>query len=131
MRTLDLLNIYIEEHKNKPFVWGSNDCCTFASNWVERLKGVNPLEELGHYGTYFTEEEAILLLKKLGGVIRIVNKSLGIASGPALAHPGDLVCGDMGYGNTLGICLGSECVFLGQDDLITGRTLEMKKAWRI
>jgi len=60
-----------------------------------------------------------------------VNKVFGKATGPAFAHTGDLVCGDIGHGNTLGICLGIDSVFLGTDSLVIKRTLEMKKSWRV
>jgi len=131
MERHEKLENYINKCNSRKFVWGDNDCCTFASNWVEELTGANPLEELGYYGKYTTREDAEKLLELLGGVEEIVDGKLGDSTIPAFAIAGDLVCGDLDHGETLGICLGVESAFLGTHRIITRKTLDMKKIWRV
>jgi hypothetical protein len=124
------LDKYILDHTNVEFLWGSNDCCTFASDWVEEKSGVNPLKELGHHGKYKTYKGALKLLKKLGGMEKVVSAKLTEIP-VAFAQVGDVVCGDLDYGDTMGICIGVGSLFLGEESLVTRPTLDMKKAWRV
>ncbi len=121
---------YLQKHKGVEFVWGSNDCCTFASNWVEELTGVNPLISIGHYGKYKTLKGAATILKNLGGLSKVLDENLGNNIHPAYAKVGDIVMGDLDGGETLGICIGIECMFLGEKGVVRKRTLDMLKAWR-
>jgi len=131
MEKHEKLNRYVQQHKDSEFIWGTNDCCTFASDWVAEVSGINPLEDLGHYGKYTTAKEAKKLLKKLGGVKKIVDKVMGSKIPVSFAGSGDLVCGELGHGDTLGICIGTDSVFLGEESLVIKRTLTMKQAWRV
>jgi len=125
------LKEYICEHKKTRFVWGVNDCCTFASNWVEKSTGINPLKNLGFYGEYDHAEKAEEILDELGGLKHILDEALGESKHPSMAIQGDVVLGDIEYGETLGICLGTDCIFLGLRRPVFKKTLDMQLAWGV
>jgi hypothetical protein len=58
------LNDFYNEYKDSQFVYGVNDCMTFAARWVFLVTGVN---YRGHYsGEYTSQLSAVKLLKKYG-----------------------------------------------------------------
>ena len=125
------LENYLMSYEKSKFVWGKNDCCTFASNWVEEVSKVNPLKELGFYGKYKTAGKAVKILDKLGGLEKVLTKALGESIHTAYAVLGDVVMGDLDHGETMGICMGSSCIFLSEEGITTEPTYTMKKVWRI
>lgn len=121
------LLLYITAHQHTKFEWGVNDCCTFSCNWFKEITGKNLLPLVG--GDYNDEKGAMLLLEKFGR--DNASALFGEEIHPSLATPGDIVEADMEYGETLGICLGLDSAFIGIKELITVRTLECKRAWRV
>ena len=127
MERVELLDIYLAKHHKKVFKWGSNDCCTFSCDWVEEVTGRDIKQFTGEYST---EEEAKALLEEFGGRDK-AEKLFGREVHPAMAQYGDIVCGDVGYGDAFGICIGMQSVFLGIKTLVYKNTLHMKRAWRV
>lgn len=58
------LAVCIDQHKDKPFAWGTHDCVTFAAACVEAITGVNKLADIGV--TWSTELGAARAIKRLG-----------------------------------------------------------------
>lgn len=54
---------FLRESKNKPFTWGSNDCCLFAANGIEAITGVNIADDFR--GKYTDETSAFALIKTI------------------------------------------------------------------
>lgn len=126
---IEKLNLYINKHSGTEFVWGINDCCTFASNWVEVCLGKNPLKDIEFYGKYSTKIEAKKILVGLGGIHEVLNNALGDSIHPVKAKAGDIVMGELDEGKTLGICLGIDSIFLGHNNFISLPTITMKNVW--
>lgn len=125
---------YINAHERKLFVWGKNDCFTFTLGWIKEATGrdvwgtTKDWQEIAK--DYDNEEAAMSLLELFGGREK-AEACLGESIHISLAVAGDIVCGDLSDGETLGICLGLDSVFLGLRGIITMRTLELEKAWRV
>ena len=87
------------DRRKSPFAWGVNDCCLFAADWVLRRTGVDPAEALR--GRYDSESGAQALLRRKGGLARVVSACLGQQPlhEPLRATTGDIVMLD---GPTLG-----------------------------
>lgn len=60
----ELLARYVESKANEPFVWGANDCCSFAINAVERITGTQVMPV-----TWDSEEAAYAVIDAMGGVV--------------------------------------------------------------
>jgi hypothetical protein len=88
--SLIIMKAFIQTHKNKPFVWGENDCCLFAANAVLALTGNDLAAEFR--GKYSTELGAARALKKHGysSIEMLLNAKLGESIAPLSAKNGDV-----------------------------------------
>jgi hypothetical protein len=116
----NLLVDFIEERRDRPFSWGSNDCCLFASDWIRLCTGIDPAADLR--GRYHSALSAARVMRSHGGVAGIV-ESIGGRLGlepvtHARAQRGDLVMQDNGLGNCLGIVLGPIAAFVADRGLL-------------
>jgi hypothetical protein len=59
---------YFELQKDRPFVWGENDCILFSANAVSLLLDRDIIGEISEYGTY-DRELALEILSRHGGQI--------------------------------------------------------------
>jgi hypothetical protein len=106
----------IDEARERPFVWGKNDCALFAADAVHELTGTDPA--FLYRGRYDSEEEAGKILKKAGGLIGIM-ETLSESRGwktvePLYAQRGDVCLGDIDGRHTLGVCTGNGFAFTQQ-----------------
>ncbi len=128
----ELLAEKIDDARNLPFIWGKNDCCLFAAHCVEIITGI---DLAGDYRNYKTKAEALLLLKKYGGVVGIaeaIAEEHGIPEVSALhAQRGDVCLFDIGRGDTLGVVAGEHIFAPGQNGLLGFPVLQAVRAWRI
>lgn len=104
---------YIEQCHRKEFSYGLIDCCTFTADAVKAMTGIDYMEEFR--GKYTTKNEALSALKNIGSgtLLKTMKDKLG-----AFVKRGKF--GDVAYmqgrdGPTLGICLGAESIFIGED----------------
>lgn len=111
---------------DKPFQWGTNDCCTLAHEAVYAKSGRDALR--GFRG-YRTKAGAAKKLREKGKgtlldtIIDILGKSIPVAS----ARPGDIVMLDAWR---LGICCGRMTAFIGDEGILYVRTLDCERAFR-
>jgi hypothetical protein len=125
----DLLAQFIEARRKKPFAWGSNDCCTFAADWVETCTGVDYAQTWR--GRYSSGLDAVRVLDQTGGVEALVD-SLGLLRvTPQRAGRGDIVAQRAEHGLTLGISLGLTTAFVAKTGLVFERISNAETAWRI
>lgn len=98
---------YLRKRDAEPFVWGRNDCCTFAADWVRLLTGC---DHLAIFRVLYSDEiGAGELLTEVGGVARGAMEMLGIPLPTvATAQRGDVVLFESGQGPALGICVGDK-----------------------
>lgn len=128
----DRLASIIDERRSRPFVWGEHDCTLFAANVALALTGVD--YAAAYRGKYNCAFGSARVLQELGdGTLR---GSVGLALGPEipirLAGRGDVVLWTQEeLGDTLGVCIGAQSVFVGQDGLTDVPTLVCQCAWRI
>jgi hypothetical protein len=106
MPATDLLDLYIEDEKSKPFAWGqeNGDCLLFLLGWTERCGRTSPSS---WRGAYACEAEAKALLAAAGGAVVAVTETLGtprIGSPAARGDVGLLSVDDWHLGM---ICTGS------------------------
>lgn len=103
-----LLPVYLAERANAQFEWGSNDCCTFAADWVWRVTGADPMALLR--GAYSDEESAArAIAKDAPGLGALVTALLAMEPLPLVAttQRGDVVLFESGAGPALGVCVGA------------------------
>ncbi|WP_412063969.1 DUF6950 family protein [Rhizobium sp. SYY.PMSO] len=65
------------------FCWGGiggDDCLMFCASWVHHVRGFDPAAE--YRGAYETEEQAVALIRKAGGMLALVGR-IGERSGLA------------------------------------------------
>ena len=101
---------------------GGVDCAAFAAGWA----GVK-------LGQWASKPDALRAVRAYG-VERLsdaVSCELGEPIDVWLARKGDVVCLDDAPLDPLGICLGSESVFLGEQGLTRRKTRQCFKAWRV
>jgi hypothetical protein len=131
----NLLTQFIEERRSVPFVWGQNDCCLFAADWVERCTGFDPAAELR--GKYSSALSAARILEKHGGVrgiIRTFGEPVGLQRiDGKFDQRGDLVVADTGNGESIGISIGTHAAFVGARGILFA-PFDFQKAgffWRV
>lgn len=130
-----LLADFIEARRERAFEWGSHDCCLFAADWVATVTGRDPADPFRQ--SYSTALGAHRLYSKAGGVANLVRDCLrdsGFVSVPRReANAGDLIVRESGHGKCVGIVLGLNSAFVGEDGLRFARTDEDPGAtfWKI
>jgi hypothetical protein len=125
-----LMNQAIESVLDKPFEWGKHDCCLFAAGVVEAMTGEDPMAEFR--GKYHDQESALKALKKIGSgsLYHTMRAKFG---NPRRPRRGDVVYHTFDTGPTLGICVGANSVFVGEEGnhegLVILPTAEMKRGF--
>lgn len=118
---------YLDDCAERPFTWGSHDCCQFAAGAVAAMTGVNPAAQF----SYGTEAEAAALLEQHGGVAGLATLTLGESVHPAKAGRGDVVLANLSGGPSLGVLVGNECAFAAARGLVFWPRAVATQAWRI
>lgn len=86
-----------------PFVWGANDCCSFAAAAVQAITGRNPMAGVVAYAS---EAAAARLILRAGGLRALASQYLGRPVPPAFAAVGDVVLVMNEGREALGVCNG-------------------------
>ena len=121
-----LLNQHLETVGE--FQWGTNDCCMFAVGCVEAITGVDYGKP---YRGYKSKSGAARRLSDGGGVDGIATNALGEPKNPKLAKRGDVVMFDIGFGDSLGLCLGSKIAAVSEQGLMFIPMSKAIKAWSV
>lgn len=122
------LGALIGHYRTAPRVWGQTDCCQFALAAVRELTGI---DHAHLFPAYTSEREALEIIAKAGGVAELVRLALGESKHPSRARPGDIVLGDWGTGDALGVCLGVDAAVIVEGGVGFVRTLSARKAWTV
>ena len=102
----------VEEHRQQPFQWGKNDCCTFAGEAVARMTGADLLADVR--GRYNSARSAAVVMARVGGLGAYLGERLPPVA-PKLARRGDVVMFESIEGPALGIALGVYAVGVGPE----------------
>jgi hypothetical protein len=127
MNKFDLLPAYIAGGRS--FAWGTNDCCTFAADWLVVLGKPDPME--GVRGTYQTAKEAMRLYR--AGLLDRVTERLGEPmDNPLCAQRGDIAVVEMANGReAAGVVAGEFVAVPGHNGLGFLPLTAAVAAWRV
>lgn len=119
-----------------PFVWGTNDCCTFAAAAVEAITGANPMASFEPYGTEAGAKRRALrrLLRRIdkaGGLQQLVADLLGTPISPLMAGVGDVVTVQNEGAELVGVCNGVNVMAPGKDGMVVLSMADAQAAWSI
>lgn len=123
------LDALITSRQNWPFVWGTNDCCTFAADAVQALTGRDVMGHLRHQ--YATALDAHHLTGELGGLTAAVTALIGDPVDPIFATVGDVLLVDNEGREMLAVCNGATAVAPGKTGLMTFAAFQVLAAWRV
>ena len=110
------------------FVWGLNDCCTFAADAVEALTGVNPM---CGFEAYQTEAAAARVVHRAGGLDALATSRLGQPVSPAFAAVGDVVLVENEGRQMLTVCNGTSVIAPGEFGMVALGMESALAAWKI
>ena len=113
----------IQAH-DAPFAWCGNDCCQFALDVVEAVTG----RHVAHDYRYTNKRGALMLMKRAGGVVGIVDGILNRTDRPMR---GDIVADEYEGKFCLGVCLGAVSAFISPVGMEYKPLSNLSIAWRI
>ena len=129
---VDRLYAYVEASRKESFAWGRCDCMTFSFDCITAVTGTDLT--LPFRGKYHTAKGAHRTLRKVYKVDTLtgaMNKLFGNSIRPEEARRGDLMLIDTDLGETLGILLGKQIIFVSPKGLSFLLWTKALKAWRI
>lgn len=110
---------------DKPFEWGTNDCCTLMGIAVQEQQG---RDVVSVFLGYSDKAGAARALREHGAgtLLATVEREVGPAISPAQARPLDIVMYDA---LRVGICCGRYSLFLGEHGVVRLKTLQCMYAF--
>jgi hypothetical protein len=117
----------IDGAMNKPFAWGSHDCCTFANDCIIACTGASAWPEL----KWHDSKSAAKLVREFGGLKASLDGYLTRLESIALAKRGDVVIVDNGGREVVGVCIGSSIAAPGVNGLEFIPIDLAKSAWSV
>ena len=117
---------YISSKRHEPFVYGSNDCCTFSLDAIVSITGVDIMSEFR--GKYNSLTSSLRALREIGNgnvesTIDAKLPEIPVSS----AKRGDLAFFD----GSLGVIMGSFAWFVSDDGLERVPRSMWDKAWSV
>lgn len=112
-----------------PFVWGKNDCVTFAMDAVRAMTDADPIADLR--GRWATALGATRLLNKLGGIEAAATARFGAPKAPKFAQRGDVVLVRTAGRDSLAVCTGVLAIGAGVESLERVPMTEARMAWTV
>lgn len=111
---------------DKPFKWGTNDCCTLLHAAVN---GKTDRDILRGFRGYRTRKGAAKKLREKGKgtLLDTLIDLLGEPIPVAQARPGDIVMADSWR---VGVCAGKVTALIGDEGIVYTRTLDCERAFR-
>jgi hypothetical protein len=100
----------IDEHADRPFAWGVNDCCLFVARAWDAMTGSQLEQQLGEI--YGDERSGLRFIVAHGDLQGAVSEFLGPPQ-DVRATRGAAVLFEGGEGDAVGICRGLDIVSMG------------------
>jgi hypothetical protein len=123
------LDVLLRQRAGWPFVWGVNDCCTFAADAVQAITGVDVMGTLRQ--RYHSAFEALGLTQELGGLRGAVSSLLGEPCDPVFCTVGDVLLVMNDGRELLAVCNGASAIAPGPRGLETLANPQILAAWRV
>jgi hypothetical protein len=120
---------FVESRRMAPFSWGSNDCVTFAADWIAEATGTDPIAALR--GRWTDEQSAAEVIGERETLRNWAGAVLGVETARVFAGRGDVVLVRLGGRESLAVCLGDKLVAPGDDRLIFAPMRLARAAWRV
>lgn len=128
-----VLAAFISDNRNRPFRWGSWDCCLFACNAIREITGVDVATK--YRGKYQNMLGAMRIAR---GTVRNVALQVAARYGfdkyedPKLARPGDIVLAPLNGTEMLGVVsMARTAIFATTTGLAMYPLSLAKDAWKI
>lgn len=119
------LGDYITAHEGAAFEWGVRDCALFAGAGVAAITGFDATTPFR--GRYSTKVGAARALARYGaGTLEATFDAHLPVIAAAFARRGDIVL----RGDAVGICLGADAVFIGEDGGVPGLVRAPRREWQ-
>jgi hypothetical protein len=123
---------YLMECRARPFEYGTHDCCRFAAGVVDAIADAGIVARMDAEHPYADREGAYAVIGSVGGLEQLVSVYLGEPVHPSRAGRGDVVLAELDQGETIGVCLGNECVFAAEPGGLAVRPRTVARvAWRV
>jgi len=123
------LEAFAKERRTMPFVWGTNDCCTFAADAVAAITGAATLH--ADLRTYRTAKQAYRTIARHGGISAIATAACGQPQPAAFAGVGDVVLVTVGKRDALAICNGTAALAPSSAGLVAVPMAQARQCWRL
>lgn len=125
------LNHMVNNNKERPFKWGSWDCCLFAAEAVKAMTGEDLASDLR--GRYRTELGALRAIKKVGcnSIEELLDSRLNTETPRLLACRGDVALVDRPGGDAAGIIYGAGILVVTREGMQQIPLSLAKKVWSV
>lgn len=123
------LEAFVHARRTMPFVWGANDCCTFAADAVAAITGTTPLH--ADLRTYRTAKQAYRTIARHGGIATIATAACGKPQSAVFAGVGDVVLVSVGKRAALAICNGGTALAPSSAGIVAVPMAQAHKCWRL
>ena len=123
------LDALVRARAEWPFVWGVNDCCTFAADAVLAITGVDVMGTLRQ--RYQSAFEALGLTQELGGLRAAVTGALGEPVDASRCTVGDVLLIHNDGRELVAVCNGATALAPGPRRLETLASPQILAAWRV
>lgn len=120
---------FMSSHANRPFAWGTHDCCQFVRDALRLMTGRDIA-----IPRYRTERGAVRALELLGGYEgAMAAYGAQPLPGPLLAQRGDVVMVKVDglFEGALAICTGIAAHSVGPGGLEAAPQSQWLRAWRV
>lgn len=125
----EALDAFVDQRGSMPFEWGANDCCTLSADWVQIVRGEDPMPDLR--GIH-SPREALQALQEEAGLLAAVTRRMGAPLPGAFAQVGDVALVRHGANQlSMGVCVGAFVAAPGQDGLLMVPIVQAEAAWRV
>lgn len=123
------LDAHFASHENLPFAWGTNDCCTFAADWVLLATENDPMADVRGLDSAFAAHSA---LEAEGGMLAAVDARMGNHIPGPFAQAGDIamITLDNGY-NAMAVCIGAFLAVPGDEGIQLVTMDRAEATWRV
>jgi len=120
----------IEAARDRPFAWGSHDCCTFAFRWAEGERGASILAPIAFaHGDWSSALDAARIVRAAGGLSAIVTEQLGAPIAPAQARRGDVVRVEVEGRESLAVVIGETAAAPGLAGIAFAPMAQWREGW--
>jgi hypothetical protein len=120
----------VEAARDRPFAWGSHDCCTFAADCIQAVTGEDVRARAG-IGPYDNARVARKALGR-GGLKGLATRLLGEPLAfPAHAGRGDVALIRLGRRAWLGVVIDARVACVGPEGLVFVPRSGIAEAWPV